>query len=200
MKLIIGLGNPGDKYTWTRHNAGRLLVETIARENVLSFADKKKLKASVVAFNWGGQSVVLAFPLTYMNHSGEAVRALCDYYSLEPSKDVLVAVDEVALPYGKLRFRPKGSAGGHNGLKSIEALLHTQDYGRLRLGIGPLGQESGEAPNLQLPLEKYVLAPFSKDEKEGLSRYLVQASQACLVWLQEPPEKTMNMVNSSSLE
>ena len=131
--------------------------------------------------------------------SENETKSLCDYYSLNPGEDVLVVVDEFALPYSKLRFRPKGSAGGHNGLKSIESLLHTQEYGRLRLGIGPQGDEN-ESPAIEMPLDKYVLAPFSREEKEGLSQFLVHASQACLVWLQEPPEKVMSVVNSSSLE
>ena len=195
MKLIVGLGNPGSKYSETRHNAGRLVVDCIARENSLRFSQKTKLKSSVAVWNYSGEEVVLDYPEVFLNTSGESVKALVDHYSIAPEKDLLVIVDEVALPFGALRLRAKGSAGGHNGLKSVEASIGSTQYARLRAGIGLEESENTGRPQGTIPLEEFVLMRFSSKELKALPEFLAQAAQACCYWLTRPITIAMNVVN-----
>ena len=190
MKLIIGLGNPGKKYSATRHNAGRLLVEKIAsfhRKELKSQASLNSVTASLV---WDGEQTVLAYPETFMNHSGEAVRSLVDFYKTDPSKDLLIIVDDTALSVGVLRLRASGSDGGHNGLKSIQQLLGGENYPRLRIGIN--------APKQHETLEEYVLQPFDSGERLLLEQALEKGMDACRLWLTQPVERAMNVVNASA--
>lgn len=160
MKLIIGLGNFGDKYLFTRHNAGFMAVDFFVQANNQSFKQEKKLKSMIAKFG----DVVVIKPLTYMNLSGEAVRAVMDFYKIE-IKDILVIFDDLSLDLGKLRFRASGSDGGHNGIKSIIQHIGTKDFDRLKIGIGP-------QPNI--PSEAFVLQNFTKDELDKLKDILKQ--------------------------
>ena len=188
MKLIIGLGNLGSKYAVTRHNAGRSLVEYIARQFHLKFSKKSRLGASMASWEWEGCPVTLAYPETFMNVSGEAVGGLVRFFKCDPERDLLVVVDDTALPFGGMRLRPRGSDGGHNGLKSVTQHLGSSNYARLRLGIG-----MGLAV---MSLESYVLSPFSTEECEIFPCFLARGLEACQLWIGRSTEDAMNAVNS----
>ncbi len=193
MKLIVGLGNPGSRYSETRHNAGRMLVERIASRHSLKFSKKSALGASLVSFDWDGEPAAIAYPETFVNASGEAVGRLVAHFRIAPQKDLLIAVDDVAIPFGTLRMRAKGSSGGHNGLKSIEAVLAGPEYARLRLGVG-LGKEETA---VESPLKEYVLAPFTAIEKAKMGSFLDQGLEACRLWVTQSITAAMNAVNPS---
>jgi len=187
LKLIVGLGNPGSQYAATRHNAGRLLIEAIARRNSLQFEKKKRLESNLASLVWESSPVTFACLETYMNASGPALKRLVDFLSVNPEKDLLVLVDDSAIAFGKLRLRSRGSAGGHNGLKSIEESFQTANYARLRIGIGP-------SPD-SVPLEEYVLSPFLSEEKKAMNLIQEKGAEACRLWAIEPITKAMNVVN-----
>ncbi len=131
--LLVGLGNPGKKYQWNRHNIGMKVLEALAEDFKLSWSSK--FKGEFAQFQWKGHKVFLLRPMTYMNLSGESVRACCDFYKLN-RENIVVVYDEIDFVLGRIAFRSKGSSGGHNGLRSIESHLGGQDYKRLRLGVG----------------------------------------------------------------
>lgn len=188
MKLVIGLGNPGTAYRHTRHNAGRRLVERIAKAHAVRFEKKSRLKASVVSLNWDNRPVVLAYPETFMNVSGEAVNLLVHYFSIDFKTDLLIVVDDLALPLSRLRLRGQGSDGGHNGLKSVQQFLGSPDFARLRLGIG-----SSES----VPAEEYVLSAFDPEEEKSFEAVLEKGAEACRMWATQPFQKVMTSVNTS---
>ncbi|OEF95755.1 aminoacyl-tRNA hydrolase [Desulfuribacillus alkaliarsenatis] len=155
MKLIVGLGNPGQQYKDTRHNVGFMLVDELANELGIK-VEQSKFKGLVGEGRLEGGKVALLKPMTYMNLSGESVRAAMDWYKLD-EQDILVVYDDLDLEVGKLRFRPKGGAGGHNGIKSLTAHLGTEQYSRLKIGIGrPV---HGDVVN-------HVLTKFSSEERD----------------------------------
>ena len=163
LRLVVGLGNPGPKYTNTRHNVGFLVVEKLAADAGEPFEHSRRWVADIARF---GQGNYLAKPQTYMNLSGEAVAKIAHFYRIEPA-EILVVYDDIALPLGRLRIRPKGSAGGHNGMKSIIQHLGTDQFPRLRVGIG----------NADLPGEMvdHVLGKFSKSERSELEKAVERA-------------------------
>jgi len=163
-RLVVGLGNPGDEYAETRHNVGFMIVDRLARQESAPLRTEKKWNAEVAVAG----KVMLCKPLSYMNLSGGPVSALSRFYKIEPS-EVLVVLDDVALPLGKLRFRKGGSAGGHNGLQSILEQLGTQEVPRLRVGIGAANERS---------LTGHVLGRFRAEERESLEASLDRALQA----------------------
>ena len=165
MKLIVGLGNIGQKYTFTRHNVGFMLADSIAINNSLTFRENSRLKCFMANLRDGVNDYLVIKPTTFMNLSGEAVRAVMDYYKI-PVEDVLIVYDDLSLELGKIRFRANGSDGGHNGIKSIIQHVGTQNIARLKIGIGP-------QPNL--PSEVFVLQNFSKEELEALKPVLSKA-------------------------
>jgi len=190
MKVIAGLGNPGREYAMTRHNVGWWVVDHLA--DVWHFDGWKKDDNSHIANGTvGGVKVRLVKPQTYMNLSGQALKNFVRRPFWSPAKDLLVVVDEVQLPVGRIRIRPRGSAGGHNGLKSIEHALDTQEYGRLRIGVGP----SEERKGIYKDLADFVLAPFAKDEKEDILALMPQLTATVETWLKEGAEKAMNLHN-----
>ena len=198
MKLIIGLGNPGDEYTRTRHNIGRRILESIAAQENVKFASKKSQQVALASVSWSGEAVFLAYPLTYMNLSGEAVAALVKYQKIEASKDLLVVVDDVALPFGKFRLRFEGSSGGHNGLASIEERLGSREYPRLRIGIGdPETGSPAKVFGFSGPLRDYVLAGFNAAEEKKMSALFENGMEACRAWALEPHAKALNKVNAA---
>jgi PTH1 family peptidyl-tRNA hydrolase len=171
--LIVGLGNPGKKYELTRHNLGQMVLSAFAAKHQWPFKKESMLKGDVAKGMVKEGKVFLLFPTTYMNLSGQAVRKTMDFFDLSRA-ETLILSDDVALPFGTLRFRERGSAGGHNGLKDIEEKLGTQEYQRLRLGVGE--------PSFGT-LEDYVLAPFTKEEQEKIPEILTRAVTFIEEWL-----------------
>ena len=190
MKVIVGLGNPGREYAATRHNVGWWLIDHLA--DVWHFDGWKKDDNSHVANGVvEGAKVRLVKPQTYMNLSGQALKNFVRRPFWSAAKDLLIVVDEVQLPVGRIRIRPRGSAGGHNGLKSVEAALGSQEYARLRIGVGPSEQRKGIYPNLA----DFVLAPFARDEKEDILALMPQLTATVETWLKDGAEKAMNLHN-----
>lgn len=186
MRLIAGLGNPGSKYEWTRHNCGFFVIDEIARRagRELRLSECQALTSRATL---SGESVILAKPQTYMNLSGSSVRGLVDKYEIEAPSDILVISDELALPIGQIRLRRSGSAGGHNGLRSIIASLGSNEFYRLRIGIAPEHQISDAAA--------FVLAEFTRREREILSEVTARAADAVDVLLKEGIDKAMSTYN-----
>lgn len=186
MYIIVGLGNPERKYAGTRHNIGFSAITALADAHGIS-VDTKKHKAMIGKGVIGGQKVILAQPLTYMNLSGESVRALVDYYKINPEEQLIIIYDDIALPPGKLRIRLRGSAGGHNGMKNIISHLGGQVFPRIRVGVGekPKGWD----------LADYVLGRFPEEEEPGIREALRQVCDACDVIMNEGVEAAMNRFN-----
>lgn len=182
--MIVGLGNPGPEYAGTRHNVGFDAVERLAREHRAKL-DIRKHRAVYCLATLEGRSVLLVRPLTYMNLSGQAVAALARQYGLPPER-ILVISDDLDLALGRVRMKPKGGAGGHNGHRSIIAALGTQEYPRLKIGIG-----RGEAG-----ASDHVLDKFHPDERPTIDEALALAVRGCEVWLAEGLERAISWVNS----
>jgi len=187
MRLVVGLGNPGKKYQLNRHNLGFLVVEALANGAGVSFRKESRFDGEIAKANLKGKSVYFLKPTTYMNDSGRAVRKVVDYYKLSP-QEVLILVDDIALPYEQMRLREQGSAGGHNGLKSIAQYLGTQAYPRLRLGIGAARSE----------LTNHVLGDFSSKEQKALPSYIAEAMRVVEELLEKPVADVMKKVNTKS--
>jgi PTH1 family peptidyl-tRNA hydrolase len=190
LKVIVGLGNPGREYAATRHNVGWWLIDHLA--DVWHFDGWKKDGQSHVANgSVGGTRVRLLKPQTFMNLSGQALKNYVRRPFWSAAKDLLVVVDEVQLPVGRFRIRARGSAGGHNGLKSVEQALDSQDYARLRIGVGP----SEERKGVYNDLADFVLAPFARDEREDVLALLPPLTATVETWLHEGVAKAMNLHN-----
>ena len=183
--LIVGLGNIGQKYTFTRHNAGFMLVDSIALNNSLSFRENTRLKCFMTNLRNGVDDYLIIKPTTFMNLSGEAVRAVVDYYKIQ-LKDILIVYDDLSLDLGKIRFRANGSDGGHNGIKSVIQHLGSKDIARLKIGIGP--QPS-------LPSEVFVLQNFSKEELELLKETLTKAKDGIQCFFKDGIAEAQNKFN-----
>jgi len=200
MKLIVGLGNPGDEYVHTRHNIGRRLMEFIAGVEGVKFTSQKSKKSALATILWDEETLHLAHPLTYMNLSGEAIAALVRYWKIAANKELLVVVDDVALPFGKFRLRSEGSSGGHNGLASIEEHLGSREYPRLRIGIGRRENKTDAASvGFESSLRDYVLSDFNPAEEKGMKELLGRGMEACRAWVLEPLAKAMSRVNAAEL-
>ena len=190
MKVIVGLGNPGREYAATRHNVGWWLIDHLA--DVWHFDGWKKDSDSHISNGVvGGVKVRLVKPQTYMNLSGQALKNFVRRPFWSPATDLLIAVDEVQLPVGTIRLRPRGSAGGHNGLKSVEHALGSQEYPRLRIGVGPSEERKGIYTNLA----DFVLAPFARDEREDILALMPRMTELAETWLSQGIEKAMNLFN-----
>lgn len=187
--LVVGLGNPGPTYARTRHNVGFQVVERLAARHRLKL-NERRFRARFGVGSVGSIPVCIAMPMTYMNLSGEAAVALLRHYNLKPER-LLVALDDLALECGRLRIRPGGSSGGHNGLKSIERSIQTQDYPRLRIGIG--SAYSGETID-------YVLGTFKPGERADIEAALERAVDAVEMWLTEPIDAVMGRFNRAEPE
>lgn len=185
--LIVGLGNPGPKYAATRHNAGFMVVDELARRHGLRFSSKQA-NAEVARGDIGGVRVIIAKPLTYMNNSGRAVSQLAHFYKIPPTH-VLAVYDDIALPLGTLRIREKGSAGGHNGITSLIQHLGTQGFPRLRVGVDrPVVVQHSQID--------WVLGRFSKDEQKVMDETIPRAAEAIEAILREGIHKAMNIYNT----
>lgn len=185
MKLIIGLGNVGDKYVFTRHNVGFMVLDRLAARENFTFREDKKLKSFIAKVRLSGEEFLLVKPTTFMNLSGEALRAVIDYYKIEV-KDILVIYDDLSLDLGRIRFRANGSDGGHNGIKSIIQHLGGNKFARLKVGIGP------QQP---IPAENFVLQNFSKEQLETLKTLLDKSLDAAMCYFSEGIEKAQNKFN-----
>ncbi len=185
MKIVVGLGNPGPTYSFTRHNFGFLAVDAFAEKHGLAFT-RQKFKAKIASALVQGEQILLAKPQTFMNLSGDSVGPLVRFYDL-PLPDLLVVYDDIDLPFGKMRLRPSGTHGGHKGMRSISAALGSYEIPRLRLGIR--GATAGGN------LRDYVLQPFLPEERIELSALCEKAAKAIESVLAGPFEKAMNEFN-----
>ena len=185
VKAIIGLGNPGREYERNRHNIGFQVIDLLAEKHGMRF-DQRKFRALLAKGRILGHDVILAKPLTFMNSSGEAVGPLAHFYKIEP-QDILVIADDLDIPQGRIRLRPMGSSGGHNGLKSIILHLGTEDFSRARIGIG-------RPPGSMDPAD-YVLQDFTQDEEAVMTKVRGRAVEAIETWLEEGIEAAMNKFN-----
>jgi PTH1 family peptidyl-tRNA hydrolase len=183
--LVSGLGNPGKAYDETRHNIGFDVVRAFAKKQGLSFRHAADFIGDLSQGNLLDKKVVLLLPLTYMNSSGEAIRVCKEYFDI-PCENILIVCDDVALPFGKLRLRPKGSSGGHNGLKSAIEHLGTTDFPRLRVGVGRAEEKE---------LAEYVLGKFTSEEKKALPEVAERAVSAVETWIASGIESAMRTFN-----
>ncbi len=186
MKVILGLGNPGPEYDATRHNVGWWVLDRLAYDWKLPTLSREG-RALVTEGSVSGHDVRLVKPTTYMNRSGQALRAVHDIEDFDPTADLLVVVDDASMDVGRVRIRPSGSPGGHNGLKSISGALRSNDYARLRVGVGtkPDGWD----------LADWVLADFPPDDEETVVELLPELTEAVEVWMTEGSEAAMNRFN-----
>ncbi len=188
MKIVVGLGNPGSQYEKSRHNIGWMVLDRLADRAGWSGRGRTRDAAAVVQGRYQGLDLVLVKPLTYMNESGLAVRRVLAR-ERAPLTELLIVADDFALPFGKLRFRETGSAGGHNGLKSIIAELGTEKFSRLRVGIGEPGEDAID----------HVLSQFRSGEKRRLPELLDAAADAVESWAREGTNKAANHFNAFDL-
>lgn len=189
MWLIVGLGNPGEKYVGTRHNIGFACVNHLAKQHNLDFRGMRA-HARIAEGHIRGERVVLAKPITYMNLSGRAVSGLRSWYKIDPAQELLIIYDECDLPFGRIRLRQQGSAGSHNGMKSIVQQLGSQQFPRLRVGIG--------APPPEWDMAAYVLGRFNRDENSQLPDIYERVADATVVTVCEGLTTAMNRFNQSS--
>ena len=185
MKVIVGLGNPGKNYDMTRHNVGFMVIDKIAEAYDIR-VDRLKFKALVGEGRIQGEKVLLMKPQTYMNLSGESVQELLSFYKVK-KEDLIVIFDDISLKLGSTRIRLKGSAGGHNGIKSLIAHLGSDEFQRIKVGIG-------EKPD-GWDLTDYVLSRFTKDEKNALKKGIDRAQLALELMLKDGPQAAMNQTN-----
>lgn len=190
MYLIAGLGNPGTEYAATRHNIGFDMVTYLSDRYDIPMRGKEG-KAIVGKGMIAGKKVMLAQPQTFMNLSGESIRALMDFYKLS-QEEVIIIYDDINLEVGQIRVRPKGSAGGHNGIKSIIAHMGSQEFGRIRIGVGQKPDGSD--------LVKHVLGRFSKEENDRIRDVFALADEALGAMLTDGTAAAMNLVNGRKIE
>lgn len=190
MRLVVGLGNPGAEYARTRHNAGFMALDVLARRHAPAEIPRQKFRGLLVESRFegggGGDRVLLLKPMTYMNRSGEAVAEAIRFYKLDPSSDLMVLVDDVSLDCGRIRLRAGGSAGGHNGLTDVERALGTDGYARCRIGIDAPG------PAAQVG---HVLGKFSPEQLEAVEESIERAADATEEWVSSGIDAAMNKFN-----
>lgn len=184
--LVVFLGNPGTKYDGTRHNAGFMAADAMAKAKGVDI-DKAKFKALTAVCQIGEEKVMLMKPQTFMNLSGEAVAEAVNFYKIKPS-NVIVVSDEVSLQIGKLRIRRKGSAGGHNGLKNIIAHLGTNEFPRIRMGVGA-------PPHPDYDMADWVLSAFKNQDAVDIQKSAQRAAEAVECYITQGPDKAMNLYN-----
>ena len=177
MKLIVGLGNPGTKYEFTRHNLGFMVIDKLAEKLNLKFKYNANFNSEIVETLYKGNKAIIIKPMTYMNLSGEAVNKVVNYYKIDLD-DVIVVVDDLNLATGRLRLREFGSDGGHNGLKNIDLHLKTSNYKRIRIGIGE---------NNKPEVNDYVLGKFNKAETGIIKNAIEEASDALIYFIEDKP-------------
>lgn len=189
MKLIVGLGNPGREYEKTRHNAGFMVMDAIAQELRVDI-NQNKFKGLYTKTNVGGESVLLLKPQTFMNLSGESVREIMDFFKID-KKDMIVIYDDLDLPVGKIRLRQKGSAGGQNGVKNIIQHLGSQDFNRIRVGIGK---------DSRIATVDYVLGKVRKEDLQDFEEAIVDAKNAAIHSITHDFDNTMSEFNKNKVD
>jgi PTH1 family peptidyl-tRNA hydrolase len=195
IRLIVGLGNPGPKYVGTRHNIGFEVVDQLSKRWTIPLKEERRFQGEYgVGMGLHRQKLHLLKPLTYMNRSGQSIRAVLEWVKLDP-RAVLVVYDDMDLPVGKLRLRLSGSAGGHNGMKSAIAHLKTQDFCRLRVGIGAARTEAERGP----AVVSHVLGSFSKAERQTMDEVVDVAVRALEKSLVDSVEKAMSLYNAMEI-
>lgn len=187
MFVIVGLGNPGKKYEKTRHNIGFNVIDAMADKYNIRVKERKH-QALVGSGFIEGQKVMLVKPTTYMNKSGDSVSDVLDYYKLDPESELIVIYDDISLEPGNIRIRKKGSAGGHNGIKDIIAMIDTQNFMRVKVGVG-------EKP-ARWDLADYVMGSFSQDDKGKIDEAIQDAISAAVLMMQGQVDKAMNNYNA----
>lgn len=185
MKLFVGLGNPGKKYEKTKHNIGFMVIDSLSKRLNIPL-NESKFNGQFGSGLVDGEKVFLLKPLTYMNLSGECVRPFMDYFKISP-EDLIVIYDDLDLPVGKIRLRQKGSAGGHNGMKSVISAIGTENFHRLRVGIG--------RPENRQPVVDYVLSAFAEEDQEVIEDVVEKCSEACEKAIHSPFIEVMNKYN-----
>ncbi len=185
--IVVGLGNPGKEYTYNRHNAGFMCMDVIC-DKYHARVDKAKFKALVGECNISGKRVLLMKPQTFMNHSGEAIREAADFYNI-PAENIIVIFDDISIDVGKLRIRRKGSAGGHNGIKSVIEHLSTNEFPRIKLGVG-------NKPSPEYDIINWVLGNIPEDDRKSMSEAYSRAADALEVMLSGNIDAAMNKYNS----
>jgi peptidyl-tRNA hydrolase, PTH1 family len=188
--MIVGLGNPGEAYAKTRHNVGFNIVQSLAKKYGLGFKHASHLIGDTAQGEIRGKKGLLLLPTTFMNSSGDAVRRCIDYFKV-PLDHLIVVCDDIALPVGTIRLRSKGSSGGHNGLKSVEAHLNTEHYARLRIGVSSPGYEQ---------LADYVLGKFSQQENKIIEEMMVKAIEVLELWITAGIALAMQTANAQQNE
>ena len=186
MKVVVGLGNPGREYQDTRHNVGFAVIDEIAKRYSADVTSVK-FKSLYTDIRIKNSKVLLVKPTTYMNNSGQALREVMDFYKLDPS-DILVIYDDIDIPIGKIRVRKKGSSGSHNGLRSIVKHLGSEEFPRIRVGIG--------RPDERISLTNYVLGKFSEDERIDINKAIKNSADAVESLIDVGIDNTMNKYNS----
>jgi len=184
--IVVFLGNPGLKYEGTRHNAGFMACDAMAKDKGLS-VNRSRFRALTASCTIGGESVLLMKPQTYMNLSGEAVQQAAAFYKVK-AENIIVVSDEVSLPIGKLRIRQKGSAGGHNGLKNIIQCLGTDRFPRIRMGVGA-------PPHPDYDMADWVLSTFKNQDAADMAQAAKRTAQAVECYITQGPQKAMNLYN-----
>lgn len=187
MKLIVGLGNPGSEYAGTRHNAGFDVVDRLSARFAPGAAPRSRFGGLATDAEVGGEKCLLLKPMAFMNLSGRPVLEAVQFFKLEPSRDLLVIVDDLALPCGSIRLRPDGSSGGHNGLADIGLKLSSNYWARLRIGIDPPGR---------VPQADYVLGKFSPAQRPLAEASMDEAARAAECWAAKGLQEAMNRFNS----
>lgn len=188
MKLIVGLGNPGLQYEKTRHNAGFLVLDALASRHAAGQIPKSRFNSVTLDAHIGAEKVLLMKPTTYMNLSGKSVGEAVRFFKLDPSEDLIVIVDDIALPVGHTRVRKNGGSGGHNGLSDIDRVLSSDGYTRVRLGVGAVPKLMNQSD--------WVLSRFMSEEREDIERGIIRAADATECILGEGVVKAMNTFNT----
>ncbi len=189
MKLIVGLGNPGPEYAGTRHNVGFDVIDRLARRLAPGAAPRSKFAGLAIDAEIGDEKCMLLKPMTFMNLSGRSVLEAMQFFKLEASRDLLVIVDDLALPCGSIRLRPDGSSGGHNGLSDIGLKLGSNYWARLRIGIDPPGR---------VRQSDYVLGKFSPDQQPLADASMAEAALAAEAWATKGLQEAMNRFNTKA--
>lgn len=202
MKLIVGLGNPGPKYQMTRHNVGFLFIDALVEvfEGQRSF--KNEFKAETQKIKIAGEQVIVCKPQTFMNLSGESVQPILKFYNMSPA-DLLVCHDEVDQPFGQIKFAVKRGHGGHNGIRNIHQLLGTDDYARLRMGVGRppvIVNDAGEPVGKTIEVADWVLQNFSKAEMAKFPEYMELCIQGVETWVKEGMGQASTKFNGKKVE
>lgn len=188
MKLIVGLGNPGSEYENTRHNAGFMVLDELARRHAGGAVARGRFHAATLECMIGNEKVMLAKPTTFMNKSGLSVGEALRFYKLEPAEDMLIVVDDLYLPLGAIRMKPKGGDGGHNGLADVARAAGGDAYARLRLGVDSKPQGANQAG--------YVLGRFTQEQSDALKPALKKAADAAECWVKSGLAEAMNRFNT----